>query len=142
MGMKQMTGWVSTSGTHGSNLKSETRTGAKEGPKNNRNRTVAHMLLGGVGGLVRSLVNCVRLIREDCLRCSVVCVPISNLWRFEGTTNRRDRSHPTQCNTSREERQIVRMALTDRSVISRNVAQHIDFVTQHLESARTIRRRL
>ncbi|GFX90763.1 hypothetical protein TNCV_3165941 [Trichonephila clavipes] len=29
MGMKQMPGWVSTSGRLGSNLKSETRTGAK-----------------------------------------------------------------------------------------------------------------
>ncbi|GFV44948.1 hypothetical protein TNCV_1716961 [Trichonephila clavipes] len=29
MGMKQMTGWVSTNGTLGSNLKSQTRTGAK-----------------------------------------------------------------------------------------------------------------
>ncbi|GFU15417.1 hypothetical protein TNCV_2700171 [Trichonephila clavipes] len=29
MGMKQMTGWVSRSGAHGSNLKSGTQTGAK-----------------------------------------------------------------------------------------------------------------
>ncbi|GFU92720.1 transposable element Tcb1 transposase [Trichonephila clavipes] len=33
----------------------------------------------------------------------------------EGTTDRRGRSHPPQCTTSREGRQIVRMAVTDRS---------------------------
>ncbi|UYV74262.1 hypothetical protein LAZ67_11002704 [Cordylochernes scorpioides] len=38
--------------------------------------------------------------------------------------------------------QIVRMAVTDRSVTSRIVAQHIQSVTHHSVSARTIRRRL
>ncbi|GFT87729.1 transposable element Tcb1 transposase [Trichonephila clavipes] len=38
--------------------------------------------------------------------------------------------------------QIVRIGLTDRSVASRTVAQHIESVTQHSVSARTIRRRL
>ncbi|GFY30201.1 transposable element Tcb1 transposase [Trichonephila clavipes] len=38
--------------------------------------------------------------------------------------------------------QIVRMAVTDRSVTSRTVAQHIETVTHHSVSARTIRRRL
>ncbi|GFX11718.1 transposable element Tcb1 transposase [Trichonephila clavipes] len=44
--------------------------------------------------------------------------------------------------TSREDRQIVRMAVTDRSVTSRTVAQHIESVTHHSVTARTIRRRL
>ncbi|GFX61813.1 HTH_38 domain-containing protein [Trichonephila clavipes] len=56
--------------------------------------------------------------------------------------DRRGRSHPPQCTTSREDRQIVRMAVTDRSVTSRTVAQHIESVTHHLVSARIIRRRL
>ncbi|GFX16992.1 transposable element Tcb1 transposase [Trichonephila clavipes] len=43
---------------------------------------------------------------------------------------------------SREERQIVRMAVTDRSVTSRTVAQHIEYVTYHLVFARIIRLRL
>ncbi|GFS97592.1 transposable element Tcb1 transposase [Trichonephila clavipes] len=60
----------------------------------------------------------------------------------EGTTDRRGRSHPPQCTTSRENRQIVRMAVTDRSVTSRTVARPIESVTNHLVSARTIRRRL
>ncbi|GFY33514.1 uncharacterized protein TNCV_4538421 [Trichonephila clavipes] len=34
------------------------------------------------------------------------------------------------------------MAVTDRSVTSRTIAQHIESVTHHLVSARTIRRRL
>ncbi|GFV95772.1 transposable element Tcb1 transposase [Trichonephila clavipes] len=60
----------------------------------------------------------------------------------EGTTDRCGRSHPSQCTTSREDRQIVRMAETDRSVTSRTIAQHIESVTHHSVSARTIRRRL
>ncbi|GFW28949.1 transposable element Tc1 transposase [Trichonephila clavipes] len=67
---------------------------------------------------------------------------ICDRWMQEGTTDRRGRSHPPQCTTSREERQIVRMAVTDRSVPSRTVAQHIESVTHHSVSARTIRRRL
>ncbi|GFU65180.1 transposable element Tcb1 transposase [Trichonephila clavipes] len=55
----------------------------------------------------------------------------------EGTTNQ-----PPQCTTSREYRQIVRMAVTDRSVTSRTAAQHIEPVTHHSVPARTIRRRL
>ncbi|GFS88153.1 transposable element Tcb1 transposase [Trichonephila clavipes] len=60
----------------------------------------------------------------------------------EGTTDRRSRSDPPQCTTSPEERLIVRMAVTDRSVTSRTVVQHIESVTHHSVSARTIRRRL
>ncbi|GFT82333.1 transposable element Tcb1 transposase [Trichonephila clavipes] len=60
----------------------------------------------------------------------------------EGTTDRCGRSHLPQCTTSREDRQIVRMTVTDRSVTSRTVAQHIESVTHHSVSARTIRRRL
>ncbi|GFV49019.1 transposable element Tc1 transposase [Trichonephila clavipes] len=60
----------------------------------------------------------------------------------EGTTDRRGRSHPPQCTTSRENRQIVRMAVTDRSVTSRTITQNIESVTHHSVSACTIRRRL
>ncbi|UYV72348.1 hypothetical protein LAZ67_9002722 [Cordylochernes scorpioides] len=67
---------------------------------------------------------------------------ICDRWMQEGTTDRRVRSHPPQCTTSRADRQILRMAVTDRSVTSRTVAQHIQSVTLHLVSARTIRRRL
>ncbi|GFT29984.1 transposable element Tcb1 transposase [Trichonephila clavipes] len=63
-------------------------------------------------------------------------------WMQEGTTDRRGRSHPPQCTTSREDRQIVGMAVTNHSVTSRTVAQHIESVTHHSVSARTIRRRL
>ncbi|GFV55254.1 transposable element Tcb1 transposase [Trichonephila clavipes] len=67
---------------------------------------------------------------------------ICDHWIQKGTTDRRGRSHPPQCTTSREDRQIVRMAVTDRSVTSRTIAQHIESVTHHSVSARTIRRRL
>ncbi|GFT38030.1 transposable element Tcb1 transposase [Trichonephila clavipes] len=60
----------------------------------------------------------------------------------ESTTDRRGISHPPQCTTSRENRQIVRMTVADRSIKSRTVSQHIESVTHHSVSARTIRRRL
>ncbi|GFW16618.1 transposable element Tc1 transposase [Trichonephila clavipes] len=67
---------------------------------------------------------------------------ICDRWMQESATDRRVRSHPPQCTTSREDRQIGRMTVTDRSVTSRTVAQHIESVTHHSVSARTIRRRL
>ncbi|GFX85390.1 transposable element Tcb1 transposase [Trichonephila clavipes] len=67
---------------------------------------------------------------------------ICDRWMQEGMTDRRGRSHPPQYTTSREDRQIMRMAVTRRSVTSRTVAQHIESVTHHSVSARTIRRRL
>ncbi|GFV89332.1 transposable element Tcb1 transposase [Trichonephila clavipes] len=67
---------------------------------------------------------------------------ICDRWLQEGTRDRRGRSHPPQCTTLREDRQIVRMTVTDRSATSRTVAQHIGSVTHHSVSVRTIRRRL
>ncbi|GFV96733.1 transposable element Tcb1 transposase [Trichonephila clavipes] len=67
---------------------------------------------------------------------------ICDHWMQDGTTDRRGQSHPPQCTTSREDRQIVRMAVTDRSVTSQTIAQRIESVTHHSVSARTIRRRL
>ncbi|GFY25627.1 uncharacterized protein TNCV_2487471 [Trichonephila clavipes] len=49
-------------------------------------------------------------------------------WMQEGTMDRLGRSHPPQCTTSREDRQNVRMSVTDRSVTSRTIAQHIESV--------------
>ncbi|GFU75446.1 transposable element Tcb1 transposase [Trichonephila clavipes] len=60
----------------------------------------------------------------------------------EGMTDRRGRLHPPQCTTSREDRQIVRMEVTDDSVTSRTITQYIESVTHHSVYARTIRRRL
>ncbi|GFY06769.1 transposable element Tcb1 transposase [Trichonephila clavipes] len=60
----------------------------------------------------------------------------------EGTTDRRGRSHPPQCTTSRDDKKIVRMAVTHLSVTSRSVARHIESVTHHSVSACAIRRRL
>ncbi|GFW32966.1 transposable element Tcb1 transposase [Trichonephila clavipes] len=69
---------------------------------------------------------------------------ICDRWMQEGRTDRRGRSHlcVPQCTTSREDRQIVRMSVTEHSVTSRTIAQHIESVTHHLVSARTIRCRL
>ncbi|GFS87930.1 transposable element Tcb1 transposase [Trichonephila clavipes] len=66
---------------------------------------------------------------------------ICDRWMQEDTTDRRGRSHPPQCTISCEDRQIVRIAMTDRSITSRTIAQHIDSVTHHSVSAGTIRRR-
>ncbi|GFU72609.1 transposable element Tcb1 transposase [Trichonephila clavipes] len=65
---------------------------------------------------------------------------ICDRWMQEFTTDQRGRSHPPQCIPSREDRQIVRLAVTDRSVTSRTVSQYIESVTHHSESACTIRR--
>ncbi|GFW88793.1 transposable element Tcb1 transposase [Trichonephila clavipes] len=51
---------------------------------------------------------------------------ICDRWMQEDTTDRRGRFNPPQCITSREEKQIVCMAVTDRSVTSRTIAQNID----------------
>ncbi|GFW80387.1 transposable element Tcb1 transposase [Trichonephila clavipes] len=75
-------------------------------------------------------------------RNQTTVIRICDRWMQEGTTDRRGRSHPPQCTTSRENRQIVNMAVTHRSVTSRTVAQHIESVSHHSVSARTIRHRL
>ncbi|GFW82971.1 transposable element Tcb1 transposase [Trichonephila clavipes] len=75
-------------------------------------------------------------------RNQTTVIRICNCWVQKGTTYQRGRSHPPQCTTSREDRQIVRMAGMDRSVTSRTIAQHTESVTHHSVSARTIRRRL
>ncbi|GFU88314.1 transposable element Tcb1 transposase [Trichonephila clavipes] len=67
---------------------------------------------------------------------------ICDSWMQEDMMDRRGRSHPPQCTTSREDRQIVHMAVTDHSVTSRTVAQHLESVTHHSVSLRTIRRSL
>ncbi|GFV79434.1 transposable element Tcb1 transposase [Trichonephila clavipes] len=67
---------------------------------------------------------------------------ICDRWMQKGTTDRRGPSHLPQCTTSREDKQIVCMTVTDHSVASRTIAQHIEPVTDHSVSARTIRRRL
>ncbi|GFW87963.1 HTH_Tnp_Tc3_2 domain-containing protein [Trichonephila clavipes] len=66
---------------------------------------------------------------------------ICHRWMQEGTTDRRGQSYPPQYTTSHENRQIVRIAVTDRSATSRTVAQHLGSVTHHSVFARTIRRR-
>ncbi|UYV65995.1 hypothetical protein LAZ67_3006105 [Cordylochernes scorpioides] len=75
-------------------------------------------------------------------RNQITVMRICDRWMQEGMKDRRVRSHPPQCTTSRADRQIVRMAVTDRSVTARTVAQHIQSVTHHLVSSRTFRRRL
>ncbi|GFW77221.1 transposable element Tcb1 transposase [Trichonephila clavipes] len=67
---------------------------------------------------------------------------ICDRWIQELTTDRRGRSHPPQCTISREDRQIVSMAVTHRSVTSRTVTHHTESVTQNSVSVRIIRRRL
>ncbi|GFX26165.1 transposable element Tcb1 transposase [Trichonephila clavipes] len=49
-------------------------------------------------------------------RNQATAMRICDHWMQESTMDRRGLSHPPQCTTSREDRQIVRMAVTDRSV--------------------------
>ncbi|GFX73900.1 transposable element Tcb1 transposase [Trichonephila clavipes] len=78
--------------------------------------------------------------QKSCCRKPKTVIRICDRWKQEGTTDRSGRSHPIQCTTSREDRKIVRMAVTDRSVTSRTVAQHIESVTHYSLSVRTIQR--
>ncbi|UYV78713.1 hypothetical protein LAZ67_16002515 [Cordylochernes scorpioides] len=61
---------------------------------------------------------------------------------WEGTTDRRVRSDPPQCTTSRADRQIVRMAVKYRSVSSRTVAQHIQSNHKRLRRQWCVERRM
>ncbi|GFY15559.1 transposable element Tcb1 transposase [Trichonephila clavipes] len=82
-----------------------------------------------------------RLISSRVGRNQTTVMRIFDRWMQEGTTYRRGRSHPLQCTTSHDDRQYVRMAVTDLPITSRTVPQHIESVTHHLVSERIIRRR-
>ncbi|KFM57479.1 Transposable element Tc1 transposase, partial [Stegodyphus mimosarum] len=75
-------------------------------------------------------------------RNQTTVIRICGCWMQEGRTDRRVRLHPPQCITSRDDRNIVCMAVTDRSVTSRTIAQHIQSIIHHPVSAPTIRCRL
>ncbi|GFW15744.1 transposable element Tcb1 transposase [Trichonephila clavipes] len=95
------------------------------------------------GGYIRSFLKLIKSkIGNRVGRNQTTVMRICDRWIQEGKTDRRARSHPPQCTTSREDKQIVRMAVTDLSVTTRTVVQHIETVTHHSVSARTIRRRL
>ncbi|GFW16455.1 transposable element Tcb1 transposase [Trichonephila clavipes] len=51
-------------------------------------------------------------------RNQTTVIRICDRWMQEGTMDRRGQSHPHQCTTSREDRQIVHMAVTDHSITS------------------------
>ncbi|GFW91532.1 transposable element Tcb1 transposase [Trichonephila clavipes] len=72
--------------------------------------------------LTRVTESTVREIGSRVGRNQTTVMRICDCWMQEGTTDRRGRSHPPQCTTSREDRQIVRMTVVDRSVTSRTVA--------------------
>ncbi|GFX57363.1 transposable element Tcb1 transposase [Trichonephila clavipes] len=67
---------------------------------------------------------------------------ICDRWMQECTMDRRGLLHLSQCTTSREDRQIVRMTVTDRRVTSRTTAQHIESATHHSVPVLTIQRHL
>ncbi|GFW12705.1 HTH_Tnp_Tc3_2 domain-containing protein [Trichonephila clavipes] len=66
------------------------------------------------------------------IRISEKTIRICDRWMQKATTDRRGRSHPPQFTTSRENRQIVCMAVTNRSVSSRTIAHHIESVTHQM----------
>ncbi|UYV74275.1 GDE1 [Cordylochernes scorpioides] len=64
---------------------------------------------------------------------------ICDRWVQEGATDQGVRSHLPQCTTPRADRQIASIEVTNRSVTSRTVAQHIQSLSHHPLSVRTIR---
>ncbi|GFY23628.1 transposable element Tcb1 transposase [Trichonephila clavipes] len=75
-------------------------------------------------------------------RNQTTLIPICDCWIQKGKTDRCGRSHSPLFTTSTEDRQIMRMAMTDRSVTSRTIAQHFESVTHHSVFTCNIRRRL
>ncbi|GFW65838.1 transposable element Tcb1 transposase [Trichonephila clavipes] len=78
-------------------------------------------------GRIVAYRDCGLSIREICSRVGrnqTTVMRICDRWMQEGTMDRRGRSHPPKCITSREDRPIARMAVTDRSVTPRTVAAH------------------
>ncbi|GFW21119.1 transposable element Tcb1 transposase [Trichonephila clavipes] len=75
-------------------------------------------------------------------RNQTTVIRICDRWMQESTTHRRGRTHSPQCTTSREDKQIVCLIVADRSVTSRTVTQHIEFVKHHSVSVRIIQRRV
>ncbi|GFW12642.1 transposable element Tcb1 transposase [Trichonephila clavipes] len=97
-----------------------------------RGRIVAHRDCGLALGEIGSRVG----------RNQTTVLRICDHWMQEGTMDRRGRSYPPQCTTLREDRKIMRMAVTDLSVTSRTITLHIESVTHYSVSASTIRSRL
>ncbi|GFX68424.1 transposable element Tcb1 transposase [Trichonephila clavipes] len=96
-------------------------------------------------GRIVAYRDCGLSLREICSRVGrnqTTVMQICDRWMLEGTKDRLGRSHPPQCTTSHEDSQIVRMAVTDHSVTSRAITQHIEPVTHHSVSASTIQCRL
>ncbi|GFV97820.1 transposable element Tcb1 transposase [Trichonephila clavipes] len=65
-------------------------------------------------------------------RSQATAMQICDRWMQDDTTDRSGRSHSPQCTTLREDRQNMRMAVTDRSVISRTVVHQQDNARPHL----------
>ncbi|GFT74120.1 transposable element Tcb1 transposase [Trichonephila clavipes] len=83
---------------------------------------------------------CFRKIDSRVRRNQTTVMRICHRWMQEGTTW--SIASTSVYTTSREDRQIVRMSVTDLSLNSRTVTQHMQSATHYLVSARTIRRRL
>ncbi|GFU56036.1 transposable element Tcb1 transposase [Trichonephila clavipes] len=89
-------------------------------------------------GLTRDSGLPFRKIGSRVRRDQTTVMRICDRWMQDGTKDRSGRPHPPQSTTSRLERQIVRMAMTDSLVTSQPIAQHIESITYHSVSTRTI----
>ncbi|GFW31747.1 transposable element Tc1 transposase [Trichonephila clavipes] len=67
---------------------------------------------------------------------------ICHRWMQEETTHQQGLSFSPRCPTTCDDRQTVRMTVTDRAAVLRTIAQKIQAVMHHSVSARTLRRRL
>ncbi|GFT03432.1 transposable element Tcb1 transposase [Trichonephila clavipes] len=71
---------------------------------------------GGIKENHSKTIDRLREIGSRVGRNQTTVMRICDRWMQEGTTDRHGRSHPPQCTTSREDRQIERIAVTDLSV--------------------------
>lgn len=67
---------------------------------------------------------------------------IWNRWVQEGNTERRAGSQRPRITSSRDDRHLIRMAVTDRAATSRSLSQQMGTFARQQPSARTVRRRL
>ncbi|GFS94134.1 transposable element Tcb1 transposase [Trichonephila clavipes] len=99
--------------------------GLLEGAIKPRHKVSNEKILLGLGSLDNNSNPRIYMRREIGSRVGrnqTTVMRICDRWMQEGTTDQHGRSQPPQCTTSREDRQIVLMAVTNRSVTSRTIA--------------------
>ena len=90
----------------------------------------------------REAVLSYRDIAARTLHAARIVKRVWNQWREEGLTHRRPGTGPRNLTTARDDRHLVRMAVTDRTASSTVLSRHWSTATDLDLSASTVRRHL